>query len=305
MGTANIASTKLAKSWAHLERCTRKLPANQKLLEKEFLAILRTSEVIETFWNGKSLRAIFVIQPYVGDKIRGMKSYPTAGFASGFTSDAEVKRWFRVTLAKHQKHFDKRFNIFLPLEHPFLIKEFEKYGLEKDHYRIAARVDESLKKLDRVRDMPEDLGFRFEEVKSVPRFRKSLRILFACIRENPDYYWAQRWMRMHPPRRIQLFRSGEATYFAITRIGQKKVLGHFGYTLYKNSAFFGDYALFEIAFLSEIRGIGLARIAYRHMLESLKKKKIKTYLGHSRNPIVLRIGKEIGRVPCALSLNRR
>lgn len=177
-------------------------------------------------------------------------------------------------------------------------------GVGLDSVQLLGDPREALARLTADREvppLPDGLAIRPLER---AQLNESVALFRDAFTREPQFCWfgadERHLARLHRALEQDLDEGVEG-HFAMVRDG--RVLGALDSTV-RDDPFFGRLAGVGLVLAPELRGRGLLRPIYRHLLESMIDRAAVAFRGGTSQPPVMRLGRILGR-PCAAWIMRR
>jgi predicted N-acetyltransferase YhbS len=247
--------------------------------------------LFECFIVGKKTRAL-ILTYGEKDQFFGLKTRPWIFICK--PDDKIAYQWIVRWMKAHQKLLSKDSNVFLPSSYGKIVPSLEKTGFSIDSIILDGQVKVALSRLMKKKNPSRDLQHLGLNIRKMKKSDISaiLKINKEEFSKNPQFGWfvaTPAFLKQHKKDLNRILKQKDHSHYIIEK--GEKVLGHFGSDAKRGDAHGG----LSLTFSGKIQGKGIAKTAYRILLEDLKRKKVKTFRGGTAQPAVMKLGKILDR----------
>lgn len=204
-----------------------------------------------------------------------------------------AQEWILERFKNRRHEYTSETAIFLPPAYRKVLPRLEKLGFRVDSVMQTGGVREALKKLVRSKNPPVQLDHLNLHLR--PARRKDIDAIMRLFKtefsRNPQYGWFcadPRFLRQMRRDLNSGLKVGRHHHFVIQNARQK-IVGYFSGHPRKGSAGL------SLVFDQSIQGKGVAKTAYRVLLESLAKRGVRRIRGGTSQKAVMGLGRLMGR----------
>ena len=266
----------------------------------------RKRGVVDAVYRGKQFSAVLTLHTDK-ESVQGIQFLNlNVDFKSGeqhATQDA-IK-----LVRRNTKRFTTNTICFALVSMPGLRSILETNDFSVESVVLLGPTDKGLRNLVKKLDPPRNLnhlGLEIRKISSPKDIERVIKIYKSEFGRNPQFgRWAgdSRYLKWMKKGMIEDLKKKQLNGFVIC--SDRKVLGYFGYSIFPPNPVYPSCAGVEIALDQSIQGKGVAKTAYRLMLEELKRKRIVMIRGATSQPAVMGIGKILQRKPFAYLMRYR
>lgn len=258
---------------------------------KVALASARERGVLETLpaARGDGLAAAFVARPHPSPLVGGLK-------LDLLLRDRRATPWIRERLAAHRRLFTDEVAAHVTLRDEHLVPDLERAGMHLDSIQLAGDPRRALHRLRRRYGEPGWTSVECRPLESLRQVRAVVALTRAEFTRNPRFgAFASR------PRFVRSFTAAlradldRAIGNQWVLVRGSDVVGHFGFNHFAQSALGCSVAAFGVTLDRSLQGAGLAKIAYRTMLERMVELDVGLVVGITAQPPVMHMSAVMGR----------
>ncbi|MGZ3694013.1 MAG: GNAT family N-acetyltransferase [Bdellovibrionota bacterium] len=202
---------------------------------------------------------------------------------------ARALGWFAQMAREHRAHFNKNTDMMVPISDAAV---YLRVGFEIHSTILRGKVKPALKGLMRVKNPPLTLeGFEIRGMKTgeVPALMRLQKKVFSRIPEKGYYSHTKQRLRADKKEYLEVIRTPKrGKIFGVWQV--KKLVGFFGLFV-QDPHTAGTGLMFDFP----VQGQGLAKTAYRLMLEEAVRRGVRTFHGGTSQPAVLGLAKIMKR----------
>ncbi|MBX3270559.1 MAG: hypothetical protein KF729_09875 [Sandaracinaceae bacterium] len=214
---------------------------------------------------------------------------------------ADVARWLDATLAAVIPALEGELDLSVDAGCPEAYRALRRLGLGVDSVQLVGDVEAARARLGGGA-LPDGVTLApMEEADVEP----VLALYEETFRAAPEHCWFGAYPGYLEKQRAQLVAGlGDGTRTQTTLRTDRGVRGHASATVALDNPLWGPIAGMSLCFAPELRGRGVLRPVYRHLLDAMHAAGARTFKGGTSQPPVLRLASEMGRELTAVNLRR-
>ncbi len=220
-------------------------------------------------------------------------------------SNKSSLQWLTHQLKENSYILNENSILELPYVQKSILPNLEKLGLYVDTVRLMGKVNECHINLNK--ETNNTSNFRDHSLKCEKAKIGDLKAITQLERQefnrNPQYGWFvthPSWLKQTSNERKDAIKKGAHSLFVIKN-KRNKVKGYFG-MIPQQVPIFKKIGAPEFVFDYSIQGKGLSNLAYKILLEEMKKKNCTYIVGYTAQMGVFKNAKKMGRLPIKFAL---
>lgn len=207
-------------------------------------------------------------------------------------------QWLEKQIQKNKDFYNDRTEVFVSVNDKDLIKLFLQYGFNIDSVLQLGEVKSCYQNLMHKLNPPKDFsawGLTVSRLRTRAEALAALKIEKREFSRNPQFGWFIGLPVVIRKRKKKLLKRLGADGRYVLKNKKGKVVGFFSCEAGFQERF-GTKAGLGLILSEEFQGKGLLKVIYRYILERLKKKNVRVFIGGTSQIPVMKLAKTMGRL---------